>query len=95
MREEVHLEDLLGRRVRASNGRIIGRLEEVRAEWRGNALDVTEFLIGPGALVERLAIVHWIFGRKPRTLVARWDQIAIGATGDATLTCKVDELHSE
>lgn len=95
MREELRLEDLLGRRVRAINGRVIGRLQEVRAEWRGPTLEVRAFLIGPGALLQRVAFVNRLAGGLPRTRVARWDQIALDRTGDATLTCAVDELDSE
>jgi hypothetical protein len=92
---EVHVEDLLGRRVRAMNGRPVGRLEEIRAERRGDTHEVTEFLLGTGALFERLSIVRRLFRRAPRTLVARWDQIDVSDPRRPVLTCTVEELRAE
>jgi len=48
---EVHVEHLLGRRVRDATGRVVGRIEEIHADDEGT---VTEFLLGPAALTERL-----------------------------------------
>jgi hypothetical protein len=94
-RQLVHLEDLLGRRVETENGALVGRIEEVRAERRGNDYEVTEFLLGSGALVERLSIVTRVFGSRPRTLVARWDQIDISRPTAPRLTCAIDDLKVE
>jgi hypothetical protein len=87
----VRLEDLVGRRVRTPQGAVVGRIEEVRAERRGDDHEVIEYLIGPGALRERLALVRRLPGRA-RTLVARWDQIDIHRPESPTLTCSVEEL---
>lgn len=92
---EIRLQDLLGRRVRATNGRSVGRIEEMRAERHGRGFSVTEILIGPGALAERLAMVNWIRRRRRTLLVARWEQITLDAVGDARLTCAVAELKTE
>jgi hypothetical protein len=92
---EVRVEDLLGRRVRAGNGRIVGRLEEVRAEQRGDEYEVTEYLLGPGALLERLSLVNRLLRRTPRTLVARWDQLDITNPSHPRLTCAVTDLRVE
>jgi len=89
----IHLEDLLGRGVLAEDGRRVGRIEEIRAERRGDDYEVTEYLLGPGALVERLSIVHRLLGRQPRMSVARWNQIDITAPGRPRLTCPFDELE--
>jgi hypothetical protein len=51
---EAHVEHLLGRRVLDADGRIVGRLEELRAEAIDGELVVTEFHIGAGALLERM-----------------------------------------
>lgn len=48
---EVHVEKLLGSRVRDANGRVIGRIEEIHTDDSGV---VSEFLVGPSALWERL-----------------------------------------
>jgi sporulation protein YlmC with PRC-barrel domain len=92
---EVHLEDLLGRRVRATNGRVVGRIEEIRAERHGDQHEVTEILIGPGALLERLAVVNWLLSRRPQLRIARWNQIVLDPVQDARLTCAVSELKED
>jgi len=48
---EVHVEKLLGRRVRDPSGRVVGRIEEIHTDDKGV---VSEFLLGPAALWERL-----------------------------------------
>ncbi len=48
---EVHVEKLLGRRVRDAAGRVVGRIEEIHTDDKGV---VSEFLVGPAALWERL-----------------------------------------
>jgi len=89
----VHLEDLLGRRVLAEDGRPVGRIEEIRAERRGDDYELTQYLLGPGALVERLSIVGRLLRRNPRMYVARWDQIDVTAPDRPRLTCPVEELE--
>lgn len=58
VRQEVHLELLLGRPVVNAAGRRIGRIEEVRAGPGGGEdhedYVVEEYLIGPFGLLERL-----------------------------------------
>lgn len=51
---ELHVEQLLGRRVRDPLGRKVGRIEELIAEIRGTEWVVVEIHLGPGALLERL-----------------------------------------
>jgi hypothetical protein len=83
---EVRLELAVGRRVRAKNGRSIGRLEEVRA---------TEFLIGPGAFLERLGMhARSLFGFAihPHGYRARWDQVDLSDPRRPRLTCPLEEL---
>lgn len=53
--QEVRVQELLGRRVLAGNGRPIGRIEEIHAEPHGRVLAVEEVLVGPDAALERLA----------------------------------------
>lgn len=48
---EVHVERLLGRRVRDTTGRVVGHIEEIHTDDKGV---VSEFLLGPAALWERL-----------------------------------------
>ena len=51
---EVHVERLLGRRVRDIDGAVVGRIEELRAETVDGELVVIEFHLGPAALLERI-----------------------------------------
>lgn len=53
---EIHVEKLLGRRVRDVDGHVIGRLEELHVELRDSEHVVTEFLIGPAAALERIGV---------------------------------------
>ncbi len=89
---EVRLEDLVGRKVRARNGRTVGRIEEVCAEARGDEYEVTEYHLGPGALLERLALVERLLGRAPQTIIVRWDPPDISVPLHPYLTCTVDDL---
>ena len=93
-RRLVRLEDLLGSRVRTEQGEVVGRIEEVRAERRGDGYDVTEYHLGPYALLERLALGFRVFGRK-RALVAQWDQLDVHNPKAPVLTCRVDDLKHE
>jgi len=94
-RRFVRLEDVIGRKVRTADGAVVGHIEEVRAERRGDDHEVTEYLLGSGALLERLAMVKRLFGRPARMIVARWDQIDIHRPDRPTLTCRVEELKRE
>jgi sporulation protein YlmC with PRC-barrel domain len=52
---EVHVEQLLGCRVRDSDGVVLGRLEDFRVEIVDGEAVVTEFHIGGAAVLERIA----------------------------------------
>jgi len=52
----IHAEQLLGRTVRDSNGRRIGRIEEIKAEQTSRGCFVTEFVLGEEGLLQRLSI---------------------------------------
>lgn len=54
---EVYVEQLLGRTVRDSDGRVVGRIEELRSAIVDGERVVTEFHLGPAALLERLGIM--------------------------------------
>src|SRR5205823_2929604 len=97
---EINIELLLSRRVYALNGRVVGRLEEVRAEMRGTECVVTEYLIGVYAMFERLAA--WSIGRSIlRTLRARrkgggyrvpWNQLDLRDPQRPRLRCPINDL---
>jgi hypothetical protein len=93
---EVRVDLLLGRQVLASNNQPIGRLEEFRAERRGNGLVITEYVIGVAGLAERLGVaVKLLFGQVGGGYVARWDQLDLSDPLRPRLTCPASELRKE
>ncbi len=91
----LRLEHLLGKKVMAPDGTVVGRLEEVRADRKGEHHEVTEYLIGAGAMLERLEFVRRVFGRRPRMIVARWDQLDISGGRRLQLLCSASDLRIE
>jgi len=91
---EVRLDRLLGRQVLARNNQPVGRLEEFRAEKRGAACLITEYVIGVTGLAERLGVrVKLLFGQHGGGYVARWDQLDLSDPDRPRLTCSVEELR--
>lgn len=100
MAREVHLELLLGKGVLDSKDRLIGRIEEVRAEQQGDEWIIKEYLIGNAALLERLSA--WTIGLSIlRLLGARkiyggysvpWDKLDLTNPDKPRLLCTLDEL---
>ena len=90
---EVRLERLLGRRVLTMNNRVAGRLEELRVERDGGSHVVTQYVLGPIGLFERLRLgIGLIVGHVRRPSVARWDQIDISDPERPRLRCSLEEL---
>jgi hypothetical protein len=86
---------LLGARVHTQDGRVIGRIEEFHAVRENDYYVVTEYYLGPTALIERLAVRHFRFtlpGRL-RGYLVRWDQLDLDDPDRLRLTCRVDELR--
>lgn len=52
---EIHLERLIGTKVRDAQGGNAGTIEEIVAERRGDDWEVTEVLTGPVGLLTRLS----------------------------------------
>ena len=102
MATEVHLELLLGRRVRDRRGRACGRLEVVIAEEKDGECVVREYLIGRSALIERLSAWHVglsvlrLFGAKSAASGYRvpWDKLDLSDPAHPLLRCAVDELET-
>jgi sporulation protein YlmC with PRC-barrel domain len=99
-KQEIHVELLLGKRVRALNGRGIGRLEEVLAEEIRGQFFVKEFHVGTYAALERLAALSIgrailrVFGMRQKSGGFRvpWDRIDLSDPKRPQLLCTVDEL---
>ena len=88
----MRLELLVGRRVLDTNGKAVGRVEEVRAEAGRDAV-VTAVCIGPDALLERLSVpVTRLFGHQSG-YVARIDQIDLSDPLQPVLRVPVSELE--
>jgi hypothetical protein len=91
---EIRLDRLLGRPVLAKNNRTVGRLEEFRAERRGDSWVITDYVIGEAGLLERLNLgVKLLFGSKRGGYLARWDQMDISEPDRPRLLCSPDELR--
>lgn len=52
---DVNVELLVGTQVRDTAGKKVGRIQEFRADTRGDACVVESYLIGASALIERLS----------------------------------------
>ena len=91
---EIRLESLLGRRVRDVSGRTVGRLEEFRARREGEFWVVTEFDLGPSALLERLASRHLgvTWPGHARGYRATWEQLNLEDPEHPVLTCSIEAL---
>jgi hypothetical protein len=100
MSSESRVELMLGQRVRALNGRVIGRIEEIRAEISDETCYVTEYMVGTYAYFERLAA--WSLMRSVLRLFrlakkgggyrVRWDQLDLSDAAQLRLRCKIEEL---
>ena len=93
-RNERRVELLLGKKVHAPDGTLVGRIEEFRAERENNYWVVTEFHLGPTAVIERLAVRHFGFTLPGRVhgYRVRWDQIDLEDADHPRLTCDVRQL---
>ncbi|GAA6623221.1 hypothetical protein [Scytonema sp. NUACC26] len=98
---EIHLEKLLGRKVVDSQGKPIGRIEEVRAEQQNGEWVIQEYLIGPAAILERLSA--WTIGLGVlRLLGARkihgggyrvvWNELDLSDPKSPRLRCTLENL---
>ena len=94
-RRTIRAQDLLGRAVRADGGGVVGRIEEIRVDRRGDAYEVTEYLLGSGAFFERIALAQRWFRRRSRKIVAKWDQIDVSRPELPKLLCAAEELRRE
>ena len=96
MTRQVRVQELIGRRVRDSAGKVAGRIESIRATWRGDECLVEEFDLGAAALLERFgitagALVGWPARRGP--LRVPWQQLDLSDPEKPRLRCTLDELR--
>ena len=101
MGKRIHVELLLGRKVRDVDGQSAGRIEEIRAEKRGGECVIKEYLLGRGALLQRLSIsgVSSVFitllGGRNNAATHRvpWDKLDLSDEHRPRLKCRRDELE--
>jgi hypothetical protein len=94
--DTLRLDRLIGRPVLTANNRRLGRLEDCRAERRGTVWVVTEWVIGPAGVLERLTLgARLLLGARRRAYIARWDQLDLSNPERPRLTCVVDALRRE
>jgi hypothetical protein len=101
-KQQIHAELLVGRRVRAKNGRVIGRLEEIRVKQESRGGSVEEFRTGGYGMLERLAAVSIgrailkTFGARRKNASYRipWDKLDLSDPNQPRLLCEVAELQS-
>jgi hypothetical protein len=89
----LRLEDLLGRRVHSVDGFPVGRIEELIARRQHRELEVVEYHLGSGALLERWSVTRRLTGRKSHQYIVKWDQIDIAHSHGPRLLCPVEDLE--
>ena len=95
---QIRAEDLMGRVVRDRDGARVGRIEELRAEWRGSECVVLEYHVGANAAFERLgggpfwSTLLRLFGAGGSVHVVPWHQMDIRDVLHPRLTCGKDDL---
>lgn len=97
---EVHIELLLSKQVRDSDGKNAGRIEEVRAAKQGEEWVIIEYLLGAEALAERLSAqgvfqkIGGLMGRKDRkALTVPWDKMDLSNPEEPKLLVTKEELR--
>src|SRR4026209_583465 len=97
MTATIRLDRLVGREVHTANNRRLGRLEEFRAEQRGDAWFIIEYVVGTVGLLERLGLgVRLILGlKRGGGYVVGWDQLDLLNPERPRLTCSVDDLRRD
>jgi hypothetical protein len=98
---ELHVELLSGCKVVDRNGKKVGRIEEIVAEYRGNELIVEEVHVGSRGLAERFSLRGFgdaftrFFGAHLRTKTAtklRWEDIDFSDPEHPRLKAAIEEL---
>jgi hypothetical protein len=97
---EIQVQHLLGKKARDAEGRIVGRIEELLVENRDGEFVVTEYHLGPAAVIERIAgaagqlplLKH--IPRGPRVVYCvRWDQMDLSDLDHPRVTVRSDQLE--
>jgi hypothetical protein len=100
MPREVQVQHLLGKKARDVDGRVVGRVEELRVEEQDGEFVVLEYHLGPAAAFERMATVagqlpvfkHLPLGTRVEYRV-RWDQMDLSDVRQPRITVRRDQLE--
>ncbi len=90
---EVRVEELLSKVVVDASGERLGRLEEIRVEAHGDAWDVTAYMVGVYAMLERLSAggmgraILRTFGRRRVGYEIPWDLMDLSDPEHPRTTC--------
>lgn len=87
---ELHVELLSGRKVVDRNGKKVGHIEEIVAEYRGTELIVREVHVGRSGFVERFSLRFMLRSKKPAKL--RWEDIDFTDPEKPRLKVAIEEL---
>ena len=101
-KQRIHLELLLGRKVRDSAGESAGRIEEVIARQQDGECRVRAYMLGREGLLERLSItgVSLLFlgllgaHRRGKAREAPWNQMDLTDVKHPKLRCTIAELDA-
>ncbi|HEX3125846.1 MAG TPA: hypothetical protein VH394_00805 [Thermoanaerobaculia bacterium] len=85
---KIRFQELLGKMVRDPKGVGVGRIFSAHAEIEDDGAVIREFLLGPGALLERfgISVRRWEPMRVP------WDLLDIADPQHPRLRCSAAEL---
>jgi hypothetical protein len=97
MSTEVHVERLVGRTVRDSNGARVGRLSEVVAKKEDEGFVVAAYMAGPQAWLHRFAVhgLGFRFGKIAWVRRISWDQMDLSDPKHPVTNCPRDDLAVE
>ncbi|HWS71770.1 MAG TPA: hypothetical protein VN605_06625 [Thermoanaerobaculia bacterium] len=97
MTQLVAIQDLVGARVRDTNGHVAGRVHTIRAERIGPRCVVHEFQLGRNAWLSRIgAGSRHLFGFEGEKGLLRvpWQQMDLTEPSKPRLRCTIEELKS-
>jgi hypothetical protein len=94
----VRVDDLLGRVVRDSNGRSVGRIFEMLAEEQGSDLVILDYHLGTTAIIERvglsiLRLAGVSHSRNP--LKVPWNRMDLSDPHHPRIAGTVEELRKD
>lgn len=79
MSKHVRVQDLVGQTVRDAGGKELGRIQSIRAAWRGDQCLVLDFELGASAWLKRVGIsAAGLIGlplKRPEPRRIPWDKL--------------------